>query len=229
MSGPPAAEAFSAHAAHYTALRRRVVPGFDAFYTAAVQTVHGVCGEAVTRVLDLGAGTGLLSAEIASAFEHARIDLLDASEPMLSEARERLGDRIGEVHVADMAAGLPSGPYDAVVSALAIHHLSDEDKRALNAEVHARLAPGGVFVNAEQVVGPTDRLTALYERRWEVQCRALGASDAELRETHERMRHDRCRDVETQLRWLREAGFADADCDYRAGRFAVLFAIKEAQ
>lgn len=227
MSGPPAAEAFSAHAEQYTALRRRLVPGFDGFYTAAVQVVRDVRGEAVDRVLDLGAGTGLLSAEIADLFPQARIDLLDASEPMLAEARQRLGERLGAVHVADMAAGLPDGSYDAIISALAIHHLVDDDKRALMRAVHHRLAAGGVFVNAEQVVGPTAELTALYDSRWETQCRALGATDEELAETRERMRHDHCRDVETQLGWLRDAGFRHADCAYRAGRFAVLFAIKE--
>ena len=227
MSGPPASQAFSAHAEQYTALRRRLVPGFDAFYTSAVQVLRDVRGDAVARVLDLGAGTGLLSGEIAAAYPDARFDLLDASEPMLAEARQRLGDALGSVHVADMAQDLPSGPYDAVVSALAIHHLSDDDKQVLMHRAHERLVPGGVFVNAEQVIGPTDRLTELYQRRWEMQCRALGATDEELAETHERMRHDRCRDVETQLGWLRAAGFTDADCAYRSGRFAVLFAIKE--
>ena len=206
-----------------------MVPGFDAFYTAAVQLLHDVAGDHIRRVLDLGAGTGLLSSEIAGVYPDARFDLLDASEPMLDEARERLGDALGTVLVADMAQGLPDGPYDAIVSALAIHHLPDADKRALLRRVHERLVPGGVFVNAEQVTGPTARLTELYERRWETQCRALGATDEEMAQTHQRMRHDRCSDVETQLAWLREAGFADADCAYRSGRFAVLFAIKEAQ
>ena len=226
VNGPAASQAFSAHAEQYTALRRRLVPGFDAFYTAAVQVLHDVAGDQVRRVLDLGAGTGLLSSEIADVYPDARFDLLDASEPMLAEARERLGEALGTVLVADMAQGLPDGPYDAIVSALAIHHLSDEDKRALLKEVHARLTAGGVFVNAEQVIGPTPRLTELYEHRWETQCRALGATDEELTQTHERMRHDRCCDVETQLTWLREVGFADADCAYRSGRFAVLFGIK---
>jgi tRNA (cmo5U34)-methyltransferase len=42
-----------------------------------------------------------------------------------------------------------------VVSALAIHHLDDDAKQDLNARVREVLRPGGVFVNAEQVRGPT--------------------------------------------------------------------------
>ena len=56
-----AAQAFSAHAADYTALRRRLVPGYDAFYGTVVD-VLGLVDGGVHRVLDLGAGTGLLSA-----------------------------------------------------------------------------------------------------------------------------------------------------------------------
>jgi tRNA (cmo5U34)-methyltransferase len=226
MSGLAAAEAFSAHAPEYTALRRRLVPGFDAFYGAVVDVLH-LLEPAPARVLDVGAGTGLLSAQVVEAFPDVRIELLDASEPMLREARERLGESVTAVHVADMAAGLPDGPYDAIVSALAIHHLHDADKRALLGHVHDRLRAGGVFVNAEQVAPPSPALTEAYERVWVRDCRALGASEAELDGARERMRHDRCVDVETQLKWLREAGFAPVDCVYTSWRFAVMAGFKE--
>lgn len=220
-----AAQAFSAHAADYTALRRRLVPGYDAFYGTVVD-VLGLVDGGVHRVLDLGAGTGLLSAHVLTAFPEARIELFDGSEPMLREARERLGDSVTAVHVEDMAAPLPEGPFDAVVSALAIHHLADEGKRALLGRAHAVLRPGGIFVNAEQVSAPTAGLTAVYERRWERDCRALGATSDELEAARDRMRHDRCAPVEPQLRWLREAGFAAVDCVYKSWRFAVMFGLK---
>lgn len=225
---PAAAQAFSAHAAEYTALRRRLVPAYDAFYGAVVDVIGlAVAGGGVRRVLDLGAGTGLLSAEIVAAVPGATVELLDGSEPMLREARERLGDAVGAVHVADMAGDLPAGPFDAVVSALAIHHLEHADKRALMRRVHERLRPGGVFVNAEQVSAPAGWLTEVYESRWAEECRALGATEQEIDDAKERMRHDRCTDVEPQLRWLREAGFATADCVYKHWRFAVMAAWKE--
>lgn len=221
----PAAETFSAHAREYTALRRRLVPGYEAFY-GAVSDVLALVPAGVDRILDLGAGTGLLSERVLAAFPKARLELLDASEPMLREARERLGANVAAVHVADMAGPLPDGPFDAVVSALAIHHLADPDKRALMARVHAALRPGGAFVNAEQVSAPTAELTAVYERRWEDDCRALGATTDELAAARERMRHDRCSDVESQLRWLGEAGFSTTDCVYKSWRFAVIMGLK---
>jgi tRNA (cmo5U34)-methyltransferase len=227
VSGPAAAETFSAHAAEYDALRRRLVPDYDAFYGAVPEALERVAAGDVRRVVDLGAGTGLLSAVVAEAFPEAQIELLDASEPMLALAQERLGDTVSAVHVADMAGALPEGPFDAVVSALAIHHLEHADKRALMRRVHAALRPGGVFANAEQVDAPTAELSAIYTERWAEDCRALGATDEEIDGARERMRHDRCADVETQLGWLRDAGFATADCIYKSWRFAVLIAQKE--
>jgi tRNA (cmo5U34)-methyltransferase len=228
VTGSPAAEAFSAHATDYTALRRRLVPFYDAFYGAVVD-VLGLLGEGrPRRVLDLGAGTGLLSREIGAAFPQARFELLDGSEPMLREARRELADRVAAVHVADMAGALPAGPFDAVVSALAIHHLDDHGKRDLFGRVHDVLAPGGVFVNADQVVASSSSLAGVYEAVWTRQCRALGATQAELDGAGERMRHDRCADVNSQVGWLADAGFDPADCVYKSWRFAVMAGFKEA-
>ncbi len=226
MSSPAASRAFSAHATEYTALRRRLVPCFDAFYGAAVAAIDCRSSGPVARVLDIGAGTGLLTAAVAERYSDARFDLLDGSPEMLEEAGRRLGALAAGVHVADMADELPEGPFDAVVSALAIHHLEDDDKRRLFRRVQGVLRPGGVFVNADQVAGPTPELAGLYVETWERMCRELGASDAELAAAKQRRTHDRCADLERQLQWLREAGFVTVDCVYKYWEDAVLIAVK---
>lgn len=212
--------AFDAHATEYDALRRRLVPCFDAFYGAAVSLVRDL---GPRRVLDLGAGTGLLSSMVADACPDAELHLLDGSSRMLEEARATLAGRITATHVADLNDPLPDGaPYCAIVSALAIHHLDDAGKEALTHRVLDGLLPGGLFVNAEQVAGPTERLDARYRAQHEAAARALGATDAEWSAALQRMSHDRCSPVDVQLRWLHEAGFTDVDCVFRDGRFAVL-------
>jgi tRNA (cmo5U34)-methyltransferase len=50
------------------------------------------------------------------------------------------------------------GPFDAVVSALAIHHLEDARKRELFTEVHRLLVPGGIFANLDLVRSATAQL-----------------------------------------------------------------------
>ena len=155
--------AFEAHAEGYDAERRRLLPCFDAFYAAAVEAV-GLSGRPPGRVLDLGAGTGLLAGFVARGLPGgASSTLLDGAGAMLAQARERLGERASYV-VGDLVDPLPEGPWDAIVSALAIHHLDDPAKRDLFARVRAALAPGGLFVNAEQVAGESAWLDVVYVR-----------------------------------------------------------------
>ena len=73
-----------------------------------------------------------------------------------------------------MREALPAGPFDAIVSALAIHHLEHAEQRRLFAAVHERLRPGGLFVDAEQVAGPSPALTGVYEEMWVRDCQASG-------------------------------------------------------
>lgn len=213
---------FDRHAPGYDAERRCLIPPYEAFYGAAVGAL-GLASRPLRRVLDLGAGTGLLARAVARAHPEAQLTLLDGAQGMLDVARAALGDAAGYV-TGDFADAPPRGPWDAVVSALAIHHLEDPGKRALYARVRAALAPGGVFVNAEQVSAPTAALDAAYADWHERSARALGATDEQWAGARERMRADHLAPLHEQLRWLREAGFADVDCIFKDHGFAVLVA-----
>jgi tRNA (cmo5U34)-methyltransferase len=217
-------EHFGRFARTYDAGRRKLIPEYETFYRTAVEVVGlRTPGKPVGRVLDLGAGTGLLSALVADAAPDSSVMLVDASADMLAMAPEQLGDAWPrcESVVADFSMALPAGPFDAVVSALAIHHLTHADKQTLFARVHDVLVPGGVFVNAEQVAGPNDALDTHYRAVWDTQTRACGATDGDLVEAAVRMAVDQCAPVETQCAWLRDAGFIDVDCFFKSWRFAV--------
>jgi tRNA (cmo5U34)-methyltransferase len=218
-----AAAVFNQHAGEYNATRRRLVPSFDSLYGTAVDAI-ALAGPNPRRILDLGAGTGLLAAGVRAVYPKAELTLLDGAAAMLERARASLGDDGATYVEADFADSPPPGPWDAVVSSLAIHHLEDDGKRALFARIHDELRPGGVFVNAEQVDGPSPLFTRLYEDWHEAHARGAGASDAEWAAAEERMLVDRCTDVESQLRWLREAGFSDVDCIWKDHRLAVIVA-----
>jgi tRNA (cmo5U34)-methyltransferase len=212
---------FSAHAADYDAQRRRLVPCFDHFYGTAVELLE-LRGGAARRVLDLGAGTGLLSEAVLARHPDVELVLLDGAAEMLERAQQRLPVGPTTTVVGDLRAALPQGPFDAVVSALAIHHLEDPDKRELFARVLDLLVPGGVFVNAEQVLAPTPWLQERERDMWRAACRAAGAGETELADAELRMEHDRCSEVRSQLEWMAAAGFQDCDCFFRYLHFAVL-------
>jgi SAM-dependent methyltransferase len=158
--------------------------------------------ERVDRFLDLGTGDGRLVSLLRSAHPDAEAIGLDSSEPMLSRAGERFGDEAGiEFHLHDLRAPLPTaGPFDAIVSGLAIHHLEDDRKRELFAEIRSLLAPGGVFANLDLVRAPTLGLHERFRRE-------IGRPEDDPA--------DRLADLCDQLDWLRAAGFADADCQFK--------------
>jgi len=212
-------------ARNYDAARRRLVPCFDQFYGTAVELV-ACSAPRNPRILDLGAGTGLLAGMVSERVQPQAIHLLDASKAMLDRAQGRLRACRPEILVQQLTDPLPAGPYDAVVSALAIHHLSDEQKRDLFSRIYHVLAPGGIFVNAEQILGVNEWEQRLFETMHIRAARALGSSEEEIAAAQQRMSYDRCARLDVQLQWLRELSFERVSCFFQWFRLAVYAAWK---
>lgn len=218
---------FGRDAAGYDNVRRGLIPCFDFFYGSALDLIDDWGGGKEPRVLDIGAGTGLFSSLLLTRVPGARVHLLDASGAMLDEARQLLSGHAVTFECSDMAeASFGEGEWDLVISALAIHHLDDPAKKSLFRKIHASLREGGLFVNAEQVLGSTPAQEDRYRRLWLAQVRGSGVSEHEITKAEERMRHDRCVSVGNQLFWLQEVGFRETDCVFKMWRFAVLAAWK---
>jgi len=173
------------------------------------------------RILDLGTGDGrvlaLVKSELATRETirdgHAKLEAVgvDFSPAMLEAAGKRFAaDSSVTIVTHDLDYPLPSwGRFDAVVSSFAIHHLVHERKRALYAEIHGLLNPGGVFCNLEHVASPTPRLHQEF-------LQALGLT------TETEDASNKLLDLETQLQWLREIGFVDVDCHWKWRELALL-------
>ena len=188
----------------YLEMIRTEVRDYDVLQREIGRLVDEGLGSSTPRVLDLGAGTGSTSLAVLASRPEARIVLFDENPGMLAVARDALPDaNIEAVVVADLSDPLPVGPFDAVVSALAVHHLDGDEKQALFAEVHDRLHAGGRFALADVVV-PDD------------------LADAVTPLTPEYDKPDRAVDV---LAWLRGAGFR-AEIVWSARDLAVFVADK---
>ena len=210
---------FDATAATYDRDRMKLIPGHEGFYAAALELIP----QDAKLIVDLGAGSGLFSAMLHAAFPNADLYLIDFSESMLALARQRLGTspRITYTLADYTTAPLPSA-CDAIVSALSIHHLDDPIKQAILPRILSALRPGGVFINADHIAGPTPALEAIYQQRWLTTIRSNGATDQQIADSLYRQQEDRRSPIDEQLTWLKAAGFSQVDCWYKAYTFAVL-------
>ncbi len=216
-----AAKLFDDMARDYDRHRKRVIPCFTHFYRMVVEMIPYSPADGL-EVLDLGAGTGLVSAFVLGAFPGAAVVDIDVSEKMIEKARERFAGN-GRVRfcIMDYSQSLPEGRYHAVVSGMSVHHLEDGDKRRLFHRIFDVLHPGGVFINADLVRGPTANSEALYQEKWRKHLAGSGLSERTLGAIFSRMAFDKPATLDDQLGWLREAGFSDVDCCYKHFNFSV--------
>ena len=114
------------------------------------QTAAAAKDVSARTILELGIGTGETAKRVLAAHPDARLTAIDSSEQMLDRAR-RVVPQV-DLRLARLEDPLPDGPFDLVVSALAVHHLDGPDKQDLFRRVAGVLAPGGTFVLADVVV-----------------------------------------------------------------------------
>jgi tRNA (cmo5U34)-methyltransferase len=168
-----------------------------------------------TRILDIGSGGGRLMELVKLACPTAEFVALDFSPTMLETLRSKFGgDARVKVVSHDLSEPLPDlGEFSAVVSSFAIHHLLHERKRALYQEIYARLVRGGVFCNLEHVASPTQRLHEQFLEKLDI---LPGKEDPS----------NKLLDLQMQLDWLREIGFADVDCHWKWRELALFVGIR---
>jgi tRNA (cmo5U34)-methyltransferase len=186
--------------------------------------------ETPLQVLDLGAGFGALTREVLTRFPRSRVTCVDGSGEMMKLAREQLASYGGRVnlHLGDLAyrswQDQLAGGYDAAVSALAIHHLTDRRKREFYAEVFGLLKPGGVFINDDSVLSaqPWQARVAFLRYRYiqerEQAVRGLRRPVEEIaaeREAHSSRHQNYKAPLRDQLEWLGQAGFVSVDCFWK--------------
>lgn len=216
---------FDAVSEKYDEQRRKFIPCFDDFYGISI-SMASVDTE-TPDILDLGAGTGLLSAFLMEKYPEATFTLVDMSEKMLDMAKNRFrGNSNVKYITADYSKYDFAEKYDMVVSALSIHHLEDEDKRDLYKKSYSILKENGIFINADQVHGETPFIENLNKTTWRRYVENSGLTEEEIMAGYERVKLDKDTSLGQQLDWLKEAGFCDVSCIYKYYQFAVIFGRK---
>ncbi len=129
-----------------------------------------IADDAPARALELGAGAGGLTRVLLERFPRLQVLALDLSPVMIAEGRRRLavyGERVDFVSwdlEQDGWPGEAAGPFDLVVSSLAIHHLMRSRKASLARQVFLSLRPGGTFLDIDYLESPSPSTRAQYEQ-----------------------------------------------------------------
>lgn len=128
------------------------------YLAEVMEWVHArTSGTTVTRILDVGAGTGVGTVALAERFAGAHVVAADISQHML----HRVSARAAEVGVAeqvstvqlDLTAELPQlGLFDLVWSSVALHEVPDSE--SVFTKLFAVLKPGGLIVVVEMDAPP---------------------------------------------------------------------------
>jgi tRNA (cmo5U34)-methyltransferase len=125
------------------------IPLYDELQLRAVEASRGFD---VRRVLELGVGSGETARRLLALHEEADLIGVDGNESMLHAARAALTPERVDLRLGRLEEPLPEGPFELVISVLAVHHLQPGEKAELFRRVAGLLAPGGRFVLADVVV-----------------------------------------------------------------------------
>lgn len=214
---------FSAQSREYDAQVARIIPRYEEMLDVLVSCVSPLQGQRI-RAIDLGCGTGAVSRRLLDSCPGMELTCLDMAEGMLDIARQRLAGCVDVRYVlADLYEFEFDGPYDVVVSSLALHHIvTDEDKKALYQRIFDALLPRGSFYNADIVLGSDAQTQALYMERWRsflVQTFSEEEVDNALMPRY--YREDSPARLLDHMRWLGEVGFREVDVVWKNYNCAV--------
>ena len=204
----------------------RTIRTFIPHYDRMLETiVHWLGGNipAGGYVVDLGAGTGALSAAILAGLPEARVQLVDVDPTMLEAAAVRCSSDAARVE-------LRLGRFDdelprchAVVATLALHHVPDQDeKRELYRAIRAALEPGGLVVVGDLLIHPEGPERRQMLRDWYAHMARHGITETEA-DAHfaQWAEEDFYVALDEELGLLRGAGFPRPDCFWRDGGISV--------
>lgn len=216
---------FNENSQSYDSQRKKLIPCFNDFYNISVSVAE--CDLDTPKILDLGAGTGILSEYILKKFPKANITLIDISEKMLEVSKLRLKDYSNIKYIsADYLTYDFNEKYDIIISSLSIHHLYDNEKLELFRKCYSLLNPNGIFINSDQFLGETPFIEELNKRLWKESIENSGLSQEELLSCYDRIKLDKEATLYQHFNWFNQCGFYDVSCIYKYYHFAVILGRK---
>lgn len=180
-------------------------------------------------VLELGTGTGNLTQKLLDRFPQSTVVGYDVSAEMLARARAKLavaGDRV-QLHQGDISQAVFPGPFDAVISAIAVHHVPPPAKPILFHRLYAALRPGGVLVLGDAFQAATPALGERYRHLVAAELASEGVVEtpvyAEYRSRNSQPSGGASTQLHKYLQWMQQAGLSNVDCVWKHFGRAVVY------
>ena len=185
-----------------------------------------------TRILDLGCGDGRITQEILKLNSNAEVFLVDGSLKMLETAKSNFKE-VNALHYIHktfqdlLDSDTLTHGFDFIVSSLAIHHLSSDERESLFAYIYNHLRDGGYFLNMEVVLPRSKILEEWYLMLWKEWIQeneiklCLEESFGYLPIQYKNNPDNHPDTLEKQLDALKTIGFKNIDCHYKYGIFTI--------
>jgi len=227
MAKPEYSQGYRDSADVFIVERKRLLEIVKSFYK------HFIGNKPSSKILDLGCGDGIVINELLKIDNSIEATLIDGSEDMLSRAKDRLKD-FKDVHfirasfqeLLNKTTSLQK--YDFIVSSLAIHHLTMEEKTVLFKTIYSHLNVDGYFLNIDVVLAPSRALEQWYLLLWkewiDERKSFLGIEGGHYEDIIWKYKDnaDNKPDIlAAQLNTLQAIGFKDVDCFYKYGIFTM--------
>lgn len=192
--------------------------------------------------LDLGCGNGVLGEALFKNWPDSKGIFLDYSEPMIDEAKLKCKDyqnqsifTVQDFGSKDWLENISDSlPVDVVVSGFSIHHQNDDNKKRIYNQVYDKiLKPGGIFLNLDQVASPSKEVEEMFDEYFMGHVKEYHKK-ADLNTSVEKIADGYYKDkevnilapVQNQCNWLKEIGYVNVNCFFKAFELAIFGGIK---
>lgn len=187
--------------------------------------------------LDTGCGTGTMVKIALEHFRHTKFFIVDPSEGMLDEARDKLINN-SDNHLKPRVKILKPSPTQEfsqefekspdIITAIQCHHyLNNDDRKKAVKVCYENLKEGGIFVTFENIRPLTEKGVKIGKENWKNFQLARGKDNEEVNQHLSRFDSEYFPlTIEEHLKLLRETGFETVELLWYSYMQAGFYAIK---
>ncbi len=211
----------------YDKVIRTLIPEYETMHAMIVRWC-AVLLPSKPKIVDLGGGTGGLTAAIAERFQDAEFEVWDIDPMMMDVGRHRLAKYGKRIQFRERSFEEPLPDCDGVVACIALHHIKHIDRKtSVYANIYKALRSPGIFVNGDATMSLDENSERATYNLWADFMIENGLSRNEAQQHFANWSgEDRYFSIGEEFIALKAAGFAQPECFWKYGPMTVYGGIK---